>query len=116
MALLLWASLPKSSSHTEANAALTPGVGSWGENGPSLQPVGPQDRYLGKVIFSGCAKPASPARLNLNQRKTGLNYSGGKREKNSCFGSCSDLVKPVYICVYAGFASINPWITACVYK
>lgn len=39
--------------------------------------------------------------LSLNQLETGLNYSGEKAEEKSCFGFCPDLVKKVYICVYA---------------
>lgn len=57
-----------------------------------------------------------PTRLSLNQLETGLNYSGEKAEKDSCFGFCPDLVKPVCICVYADPTSVNPWITACVFK
>lgn len=53
-------------------------------------------------------------RLSLNQLETGLNYSGEKAEKTSWVRSCPDLVKPVYIRVYAPPAPINPWITACV--
>lgn len=39
--------------------------------------------------------------LSLNQLESGLNYAGEKAEKKTRFRFCPDLVKKVYICVYA---------------